>query len=418
MQILGLTVNHSASSNSYILYALNRAVNFLATALTIAVAGIVLFGLGFFVMPVFAENNLQSGKSLQYPVDTRSALSIQQDLKQLLRTSSKRIVLPHGDADGDGIPNFLEGKEDTDGDGVPNYLDVDSDNDGVSDRQEIGLTLQPKDVTKEIQSEFVDRHIISFLNQSVKRVVSAKKKPIEAKSLAELSKKIQTTVANAKWANRKKSLKEKPVSIPPQLTALQIKALKAKQKFAKAQALKQPKTQAVKLIEDSDQDGLPNGLELALGTNPMYFDSDDDGVDDFTEVGMNKKQPLDSDQDGIIDALDNDDDNDGILTKLEDLDKNGTAKNDDTDRDGVPNYQDANDDGDNLLTRTEGWTKDTDKDGILDYLDKDPSSAKNKEAPAVVVLYDTNAKSGMQVKESTLEKSRQSFKNMFDVVKK
>ena len=129
-------------------------------------------------------------------------------------------------------------------------------------------------------------------------------------------------------------------------------------------------------------------------------------------------QLLDSDRDGIIDALDKDDDNDGILTKFEDIDKNGTAKNDDTDRDGVPNYQDANDDGDSLLTRTEGGTKDSDNDGILDYLDKDSTIAKGKDAPAVVVLYDTTDKSGMQVKKAALEQSRKSFKNMFDVVKK
>jgi len=55
-------------------------------------------------------------------------------------------VLPHGDEDGDGIPNFLEGKEDSDGDGIANYLDLDSDNDGISDRDEVGLSLQGKDV--------------------------------------------------------------------------------------------------------------------------------------------------------------------------------------------------------------------------------------------------------------------------------
>ena len=40
------------------------------------------------------------------------------------------------DADGDGIPDFLEGTGDADTDGVPNYLDDDSDGDGVLDSAE------------------------------------------------------------------------------------------------------------------------------------------------------------------------------------------------------------------------------------------------------------------------------------------
>ena len=389
---------------------------------TIAAAGVVLFALGFYVMPVFADSKFQLNQTLQYPVGPKATNRIEQDLKQLIGPVSRRIVLPHGDEDGDGIPNFLEGKEDSDGDGIANYLDLDSDNDGISDRDEVGLSLQGKDVTDEIKSLFVDQHIVSFLDKSVKRVVSTKKKSQQTKTIAKKPQsQIQTAVASPT-----KPIDIKPKNqpaVPKQLNAAQIQSLKADQKLAKSkaklpkQAVK-PKAQPAKVIADTDKDGLPNSVELALGTNPMYFDSDADGVDDLSEVGENIKQPLDSDRDGIIDALDKDDDNDGILTRLEDIDQNGTAKNDDTDKDGVPNYQDANDDGDNLLTRAEGGTKDSDNDGILDYLDKDSTLAKGKEAPAVVVLYDTTAKSGMQVKEAVLEQSRKSFKNMLDVVKK
>jgi hypothetical protein len=42
-----------------------------------------------------------------------------------------------GDADGDGIPDGLEGLADSDGDGTPDFQDSDSDNDGVSDTNEI-----------------------------------------------------------------------------------------------------------------------------------------------------------------------------------------------------------------------------------------------------------------------------------------
>ena len=40
------------------------------------------------------------------------------------------------DADGDGIPDEVEGTDDIDGDGIPNYLDLDSDDDGLSDQLE------------------------------------------------------------------------------------------------------------------------------------------------------------------------------------------------------------------------------------------------------------------------------------------
>ncbi len=40
------------------------------------------------------------------------------------------------DADGDGIPDRVEGRGDVDGDDIPNYLDVDADGDGVPDEDE------------------------------------------------------------------------------------------------------------------------------------------------------------------------------------------------------------------------------------------------------------------------------------------
>lgn len=43
------------------------------------------------------------------------------------------------DSDGDGIPDAVEGTGDVDGDGIPNYLDLDSDGDGVSDYVEAFL---------------------------------------------------------------------------------------------------------------------------------------------------------------------------------------------------------------------------------------------------------------------------------------
>ncbi len=66
---------------------------------------------------------------------------------------------------------------------------------------------------------------------------------------------------------------------------------------------------------DTDGDGLFDGEEATLGTDPLEQDSDGDGVDDFTEVGPDINNPLDEDNDGIIDALDSntiDSDSDGV----------------------------------------------------------------------------------------------------------
>ncbi len=62
--------------------------------------------------------------------------------------------------------------------------------------------------------------------------------------------------------------------------------------------------------EDDDGDGLTNGLEAAIGTDLQLVDSDGDGIDDRTEVGDNLQAPADSDIDGVIDALE---DNDGDI---------------------------------------------------------------------------------------------------------
>ena len=365
-------------------------------------------------------------------------------------------VIGAADDDRDGIPNFIEGKEDSDGDGIPNYLDWDSDNDGISDKQEIGFSLKYRDVVNDVGDLFEDRHIISFLDRSIKRIEAKRKKRQEQRSMmagnhrkpvvikapavtkqnksalitkAPVTKKVaaksttprkRVTVSEIEAAivgiTAKKKRPPTEKSIKKKSKAIAKKAVK-KKSVAKS-VVPQPTVKGVQMVDDADKDGLPNGLELAIGTDPMKWDSDGDTVVDSIEVGIDRNNPLDSDRDGLIDALDNDDDNDGVLTKFEDADKNGTARNDDTDGDGVPNYQDANDDGDHLLTREEGSIKDFDNDGVPDYLDPDQVVAQKGDNPAVVVLYDSSAKSGLQVKQEALAKSKKVFKEMLGAAKK
>uniref|UniRef100_UPI00068698C8 hypothetical protein n=1 Tax=Thiothrix lacustris TaxID=525917 RepID=UPI00068698C8 len=119
---------------------------------------------------------------------------------------------------------------------------------------------------------------------------------------------------------------------------------------------------------DSDGDGLKDGVEKAIGTDPLNADSDGDGIPDNIEAPDGVA--IDTDNDGKINAVDSDDDNDGILTKSENY-NGGTPLDDDTDGDKIPDYLDKDD--------TDGPLADTDKDGLTNAeeatLGTDPKSA-------------------------------------------
>lgn len=117
---------------------------------------------------------------------------------------------------------------------------------------------------------------------------------------------------------------------------------------------------------DTDGDGLLDGTEIGLGTDPDSADSDGDGIGDFVETDGGS--PVDTDGDGVIDALDLDSDGDGIPDAVE-----GTG---DPDGDGIGNWRDLDSDGDTLPDELEAGPDptnpiDTDGDGTPDYLDTD-----------------------------------------------
>ncbi len=132
---------------------------------------------------------------------------------------------------------------------------------------------------------------------------------------------------------------------------------------------------------DTDGDGIPDVLELELGTDPYSPDSDDDGIDDGLEVQMGlDPRSDDSDGDGVPDGQE-DDDGDGLtlaeeleigtfnwtddsdvdgLSDTDEINRYGTdPMNDDTDGDGI--Y-----DGDGIKLGTDPLVHDTDGDGIPD----------------------------------------------------
>ncbi len=96
---------------------------------------------------------------------------------------------------------------------------------------------------------------------------------------------------------------------------------------------------------DSDEDGLSDYVEeCTLGTDPEDPDSDGDNIGDYEETDGGSR--IDTDEDGIIDALDEDSDNDGLLDIEEAGDDNiGTdARN--SDADTTPDYRDLDSDND------------------------------------------------------------------------
>ena len=126
---------------------------------------------------------------------------------------------------------------------------------------------------------------------------------------------------------------------------------------------------------DSDGDGLKNGLENQLGTDPNNPDTDGDGLNDGIEVNTTKTNPLkaDTDGDGLTDGVEvnttktdplkADTDGDGLSDGVE----VNTTKTDplkaDTDGDGLSDGMEVN------TTKTDPLKVDTDGDGLSDSVE-------------------------------------------------
>lgn len=93
---------------------------------------------------------------------------------------------------------------------------------------------------------------------------------------------------------------------------------------------------------DTDNDGLTDAQEAALGTDPTNADTDGDGKKDGIEVGTDISKPSDTDGDKKIDAVEStqkDADNDGVN---DELDADDVDPNNDSDGDGYGNLTEKN----------------------------------------------------------------------------
>ena len=111
---------------------------------------------------------------------------------------------------------------------------------------------------------------------------------------------------------------------------------------------------------DTDKDGLLDVDETLIGTDINNPDTDGDSLTDFDEYVYCNTDPLlfDTDDDGVNDA-DSDSDNDGLSNKSEVI--LGTSPvNDDTDQDGLKDGEEVN------TYLTDPLNVDTDGDGVFD----------------------------------------------------
>ncbi len=317
------------------------------------------------------------------------------------------IEFPFGDSDGDGVFNVLDtdddsdgiltaaedpdfdgnpANDDSDGDGTANYLDTDSDNDGVPDSWELATIDTDGDGISDYIDDDDDGDGLLTLSEDANGDGDPRNDDFDADGLANY-----------------KDLDSDNDGVPD-----------AVEGFADLNGNGIP--DYIDPFVDSDGDGISDSVEVAIGTDPLDPDSDDDGLIDGSEdlnadgiLDAGETNPLDpdtdgdglcdatrigtnppdacilseaaagtdpadpdsdndglldgfelsggvgtdSDADGLIDALDPDDDGDGIPTLEEDTNGDGNAANDDVDADGIANYLDLDSDDDTFSDAAE-----------------------------------------------------------------
>ncbi len=111
---------------------------------------------------------------------------------------------------------------------------------------------------------------------------------------------------------------------------------------------------------DSDEDTLPDVLEISIGTNPYVADTDEDGLTDYQEYLISGTDPLiyDSITEGIADAF-ADTDEDGICN-IDEINADTNPLSPDTDDDGLSDYDELN------VYGTDPRMPDSDNDAVED----------------------------------------------------
>ena len=218
-----------------------------------------------------------------------------------------------GDSDDDGVLDGAEGGlgVDTDGDGLQNALDPDADNDGIADGTERGITTPSADTNVAAGTFRADADPLTTTD------------PLDADSD---NGGIRDGAEDVNHNGRIDGTETNPTIGADDTT-----------------------------VVDTDNDGVSDAEEAFIHTNPNDADSDDDGVLD----GAEPNYAIDSDGDGLINALDADSDNDGLYDGTELGISVAPTATDVTQGHFIP-------DGDAGATKTNPLDADTDNGGIKD----------------------------------------------------
>lgn len=151
-------------------------------------------------------------------------------------------------------------------------------------------------------------------------------------------------------------------------------------------------------LPDSDGDNTPNFRDVdddgdSVNTIAEDPDLSGDVTDDDTDsdghpnyLDPDNKETADTDKDGIVDSIDLDDDNDGIPDTVED--PTGQL---DTDGDGILDIHDLDSDNDGLSDTLEAGGTDADHDGIIDgYTDANNDGLDDGVADSPLPVPDTD----------------------------
>ena len=231
------------------------------------------------------------------------------DLEETLGTDPE-----DADSDDDGVPDGLEPNpsHDTDGDGLTNALDPDSDNDGLFDGTEMGFDCDGEDTDETLghcrpDADGGDTTTNPLNPDTDGGGVS------DGSEDFDLDGEVDPGEGDPNEADDDAD------------------------------------------IIDTDGDGLSDGVEIAIGSDPNDADSDDDGVPDGDEPNPTD----DTDGDGLINVLDPDSDNDGLF--------DGTEMGRDCDGEGTDESAGrCRPDADGGDTTTDPLNADTDGGGVSD----------------------------------------------------
>ena len=239
-------------------------------------------------------------------------------------------ITEYDDADGDGIIDGHDGTGDADEDGVPNYLDTDSDGDGIPDSVESGdsdIATLPIDSDQDGLQDFLD-------TDSDNNCIFDSEESGDGDDVVDSDGDGEYDFAD-------------PDNDGDGISDIHEIGLDCG-------------------IPDNDADGIPNYMDI---------DSDGDGIGDKFEAGTSQWEddPQDTDEDGVPDYLDDDSDGDGLFDSEESGVTSPEEEPRDTDADGDYDFADTDADGDSLpdwdeihVHGTDAYDADTDGDGYSD----------------------------------------------------